>query len=105
MTDHGSIVHGRMYEDGPFYPRQYVPPGGAPSVDADALTDEQLAAFAAEWRRKAGGPPKLLTPLPRRVRARLAVTHAIDGAAIWLASRKRYGAAEWLWRMFRVWRS
>lgn len=68
-------------------------------------TDEQLAEFAAEWRRKHHGPPKLLTPLSRRVRVRLALTHAIDSAAIWLVDRKRYGAAERLWRAFGMWRS
>jgi hypothetical protein len=32
-SSQGHIVVGRMYEDGPFYPRQYVPPGAQPQVD------------------------------------------------------------------------
>ena len=54
---------------------------------------DRLAALARK-------PPRLMTPLPRRVRARLAVTRAVDGAAIWLVDRKRFRAAEWLWHAF-----
>lgn len=83
---------------------------GSPFIRADAAewTDEQLARFTAEWRKKwqdgTFGPPRLLTPLPRRVRARLAVTRVIDTAAIWLAGHGRLRAAERLWGAAGMWR-
>lgn len=66
--------------------------------------DGQLDAFRSEWERQKLGPPRLLTPLPRRVRARLAAEHAVNRAGIWLVERKRYRAARWLWRAFGMWR-
>jgi hypothetical protein len=75
----------------------------APGTE-NTWTEEQLAAFAAEWRRKyAGQRLKLLTPLPR-VRLRLWLTKKVDRAAIWLVDHDRYGAAERLWRAFGMWR-
>lgn len=62
-----------------------------------------VARLMAEWRRKAEATPVLLTPLPHRVRMRLAATHAIDRAAIWLLDRKRFRAAERLWRTLGMW--
>jgi hypothetical protein len=76
----------------------------APGTE-NTWTEEQLAAFAAEWRRKYAGPrPKLLTPLPRRVRLRLWCARQVDRAAIRLVDRGRYAAAERLWRAFGMWR-
>jgi hypothetical protein len=74
--------------------------------DSSVWTVEQLDWFAAEWERKVrqGGPVRLLTPLPRRVRLRLAVTQITDNAAIWLAERGHYGAARLLWLAFGGWR-
>lgn len=63
-------------------------------------TDEQLAWFAAEWERAVRGPVRLLTPLPRRVRLRLAIRYVIDGAAIWLAEHGHFRAATLTWRLF-----
>ena len=100
--DHGSIVRGRMSEDGPFFPRQYVPPGGVPTVDADPPTDEQYEQLRAAWERF--GHPRLLAPLPRRVRFRLWCERRIDRAAIALVNAGHYRAAERLWRAFGLWR-
>jgi hypothetical protein len=64
-----------------------------------------IEAFTAELDKcMREGKPKLLTPLPRRVRLRLALTRAVDSAAIWLADRRRFGAAERLWRVTGLWR-
>jgi hypothetical protein len=103
MGDSHRIVHGRMYQDGPFYPRQYVPPGSEPSIDARSLSDQEVTALREAFLRKAHGQPKLLTPLPRRVRARLAYRRAVDEAAIWLIDHGRLRAAERLWRAFGMW--
>ena len=54
---------------------------------------DRLAALARK-------PPRPRTPLPRRVRARLAVGRVVDGAAIWLVDRKRFRVAERLWHAF-----
>lgn len=67
-------------------------------------TDKQLEQFAAEWRKQATGRARLRTPLPRRVRARLAFRRVIDEAAIWLIDRGRLRAAERLWRACGMWR-
>lgn len=73
------------------------------STDEQAWTSEQLEQFAAEWRRKMRdgtfGRPVLLTPLPRRVRLRLAAEHAVNGIGIWLVNRGRISAAKRLWRL------
>lgn len=68
---------------------QLIPPGRLP--------ERQLEQFAEALGAVADRQPRLRTPLPRRVRARLAVTRAADGAAIWLVDRKRFRAAERLW--------
>ena len=47
----------------------------------------------------------MLTPLPRRVRLRLAVCHVINGAGIWLVNHGRTGTAERMWRLCRMWRN
>jgi hypothetical protein len=74
-------------------------------VSTDGVwTTRHVDEFAAEWKRFRGGPVRLLTPLPRHVRLRLAVMHAVDGAAIWLAERRQYNAAELLWRISGGWR-
>jgi Protein of unknwon function (DUF3310) len=52
LPGYGSIVHGRMSHGGPFYPRQYVPPGGEPSLDASPLTDEQVATLRERARAR-----------------------------------------------------
>jgi hypothetical protein len=65
-----------------------------PCAPGAEWTDRQLEQFAAEWRRQATGRARLRTPLPRRVRARLAVRRVIDEAAIWLIDRGRLRAAE-----------
>lgn len=70
-----------------------------------AWTDEQLAGFKAEWERQVrGGRVRLLTPLPLRVRLRLAVTHVIDSTAIKLAEHKHYNTARLVWRAAGGWR-
>jgi hypothetical protein len=64
-------------------------------------TDEQLDWFKAEWEKHVHGPVRLLTPLPRRVRFRLAVQSRIDAVAIWLAEHKHYKAARAVWKLGR----
>lgn len=95
MTFKGSIVHGRTYEDGPFYPFQYVPPGGEPSVDVPAYAAE----LAEHFRKAARGRYRLLTPLPRRTRLRLAAESAVNRIGIWLVGHGHFGAAKRLWRL------
>lgn len=41
----------------------------------------------------------LMTPLPRKVRARLWLTRRRDAVAISLVYRGHYLAAEWTWRL------
>jgi hypothetical protein len=48
--------------------------------------------------------PRLLTPLPRKVRFRLWYHRQVDKAAIWLVDRGRLRAAENVWRTFGTWR-
>jgi hypothetical protein len=76
-----------------------------PVAEAEPWTDEQLGQFVDEWRRQARKPGRirLLTPLPRRVRVRLAAARAVDRVAIRLVDRKRYRAARALWRAFGMW--
>jgi hypothetical protein len=45
----------------------------------------------------------LLTPLPARVRMRLAVHRRINRVGFWLVERGRFRAAAWLWRACRMW--
>lgn len=101
--DHGSIVRGRIHENGPFYPRQYVPPGAEPTVGVMPLTDEQVEKIRARFERAARcGKVKVIPPLPRRVRLRLATQRMVDHVAIWLADHGRYRAARALWRAFEM---
>ena len=67
-------------------------------------TEGQLAWFKAEWERKVHGPVRLMTPLPRRVRFRLAVRGRVDGLAIWLAGHGHLNAARVTWQVLGGWR-
>jgi len=50
-SSQGRIVTGRMYEDGPFYPRQYVPPGTEPQVNPPCTcTDDGDVRDSADCR-------------------------------------------------------
>ena len=73
------------------------------STGEQEWTDKEIEQFRAEWMLNFQRP-KLLTPLPRRVRVRLACTRAIDKTAIWLVDRRQFGAAQRLWRTFRMWK-
>jgi hypothetical protein len=55
-------------------------------------------------RKKRESWPKLLDPLPRRVRLRLWLTGCRDAVAIWLVYRNPLRAAEWTWRLTGGWR-
>lgn len=82
----------------------HVPPGAEPILDAAPLSDEQLDRFRSEWERQKLGPPRLLTPLPHRVRLRLAAARAVDRVAIRLVNGGHYRAAMRLWKAFGMWR-
>jgi hypothetical protein len=69
----------------------------------DEISPELAAEFAEALERLRGHPPRLLTPLPFRVRVKLTARHVVDSAAIWLVDRGRFGAAERLWRLFGMW--
>lgn len=75
------------------------------SADVE-LTSEQLDQFKAEWERQARKPGeiRLLTPLPRRVRLRLAAMRTVNRTAIRLVSGGHYRAARGLWRASGMWR-
>lgn len=45
----------------------------------------------------------LLTPLPRRVRLRLAVTRRIDITCGWLIEHRLHGPAILIWRVCGLW--
>lgn len=64
-----------------------------------------MGEWAAAFRELAGkgGHPRLLDPLPFRLRARLWLTRRIDGAAIWLLDRGHERAAIALWRVTGQW--
>jgi hypothetical protein len=65
------------------------------------LTDEQVALLASrlEAALRKGTRLRLLTPLPRRTRARLAAARAVDVVAFWLCQRGHVRAARLLWRL------
>jgi hypothetical protein len=44
----------------------------------------------------------LLTPLPARIRLRLAVHRRIDRAGAWLCDHRCPRVAEWMWRACRM---
>jgi hypothetical protein len=60
--------------------------------------------LAAALERAATRPPRLLTPLPLRVRLRLATARAIDTIGCWLCDHHRPGMAMLLWRVCGLWR-
>lgn len=69
------------------------------------VSEKELAKLHEELRRTLANwePPRLLTPLPRRARLRLAVSHKVDRAAIWLVDRRHLRTAGLLWKTFRLW--
>ena len=64
--------------------------------------DEIHAELRDRFLAAAPGNPVILG-LPRRTRFRLWRHHQADLAGIWLCDHGRYRAAEWLWRLFRMW--
>ena len=101
-----------MNETEVYYHGRLVPPGSemakqlreqfafTPYPACVPLTGKQAEEFVARLREACrGGEIRLLTPLPRRVRLRLAVARNADDAAIWLVTRKRHGLARRLWRV------
>lgn len=77
----------------------YFGPCLNPGADARPLSDQEVTAFRERFLAavKAGGQPRLLTPLPRRVRLRLAVEQAVTDAGIWLCDHRMWWAADLLW--------
>jgi hypothetical protein len=78
-------------------------------IGPTAMGDEEIEAFAVAWRAAYAGTPRhkgvvLLTPMPRRVRLRLAVTREIDRAAIWAITRVHWRAGVWVWRLTGHWK-
>lgn len=76
----------------------HIPPGSA----IDPAVVAELAERLVHLQHR---PPRLLTPLPRRGRVRLAAEHAVNAVAIWLACHDRAGAAERVWRICGMWKS
>ncbi|HEV2375187.1 MAG TPA: hypothetical protein VGS19_23885 [Streptosporangiaceae bacterium] len=77
-----------------------VPPAW---LEANGLTAEELERFKADFERaNRTGRVKILTPLPRRVRARLWLRARVTGVGVWLMDHGRYGLAEALWRVCRM---
>jgi hypothetical protein len=65
---------------------------------ADDALREKLARTLAN-----GGQPRLLTPLPRTVRLRLALTRRVNALASWLSGRGHWRAARRLYQVLRMW--
>lgn len=68
-----------------------------------ALDDAEVMRLRAAFEAVQGKPPKLLTPLPRRVRLRLWASSRVDRLAFRLIDRRWFTAAEWLWRACGMW--
>lgn len=66
-------------------------------------TDDELREKLAR-ALAGGGQPRLLTPLPRRVRLRLALTRRVDAASCWLSGRGHWRAARRLYQVLRMWK-
>lgn len=79
----------------------FTNPGQFPWVP---LKGRERRAYERACRRMAAERRDPLLTLPRRTRARLAVTRAVDGAAIWLVDRGQLRAAERLWHAFGMMR-
>lgn len=67
------------------------------------MSDELLVLRRRLYEALAKGKVQVLTPLPRRVRLRLAIQRRIDGAACWLVEHCHPRAGEALWRVFGMW--
>lgn len=70
---------------------------------SEQLSDAELAELAERFRRASSGPVRILTRLPLRVRAALALQRFIDRVAIWHVEHGWLGAAERLWRNTGGW--
>ena len=78
-------------------------------MSADSpLTTEEQDEYVRQWQERfragAFGAPRLLMPLPRRIRFRLWRERRIDRAAIRLVDAGHHRAAIRLWRAFGMWR-
>lgn len=60
-------------------------------------------AMARALSEVAGKPPVLLTPLPRRIRVRLAVTSRIDRTGTWCTRHGMTPVAIVLWKFAGLW--
>lgn len=56
------------------------------------------------WARQHRRAPRLLTPLPRHVRLRLAATKVINTTGCWLCDHGRTRLAMLLWRACGMWK-
>jgi hypothetical protein len=65
------------------------------------MTD--LEALRRELQQATAAPPRLLDPLPRKVRVRLWLHGHVDDAAYWLVCHDHCTAAWRLWQLFRMW--
>ena len=79
------------------------------NVNADDLTDAEWDELADKWRSayvesvRRHPYPRLMTPLPRRIRVRLWMQRRITGSGIWLIDHGHSSAAIALWRACRMW--
>jgi hypothetical protein len=69
----------------------------------DGCTETEYEEIKTRWLAKYGNDQsahhvELLTPLPARIRLRLAVHRRIDRAGAWLCGNRCARAAVWLWR-------
>lgn len=83
--------------------------GGPPLTEQQvAELRKRLAAILASptqryrWLYK--GRWRYALPLPWHTRLRLWCTRQVDGTAIWLCDRGRFGTARALWRASGLWR-
>lgn len=66
------------------------------------MSNAEIEALIREYERLSRKPPKLLTPLPRRVRLRIWRRKQLTSLGIWLADRGHLAAATRLWKIFRM---
>lgn len=67
----------------------------------ESLDERELQQLRARFEKTLAGNqhPRLLTPLPRRARFRLAAGRVRNGIGIWLCERGQWRLAKRWWRL------